>query len=232
MRWGRLVHSVILEPEVAFIRLTVWEGKVKRGKAWDEFEQKAKDGHKEVVTKQELAELQELSNNVHANRHAHRLIEATEHEVSLFWEDEVYGKAKARLDGLNPEERVGIVEVKTTRKIDARGFGNDCANLGYPLQLGWYQEAAVQAIGKKLPVTIICIENKAPFDCVVRTVPQSVLDKGLEEAVEQARKYRIAEHLGEFAGVNSEVEELLMPSWYTAVTEDVALEIGGEKVEV
>ena len=109
---GSLAHIAILEPEAFASKVSVFPGpitaKTRATNAWKEF---AAD-HELPILPDELPALMELPGAVHANRFAHDLLSRTEHEVSLFWHDSLYGQAKARLDGL--DGKVGIVELKTT----------------------------------------------------------------------------------------------------------------------
>ena len=230
MAWGSLVHGVVLEPDLFFDTLAVWNGD-KRGKAWSEFKADAEGQHLSVVTVDEMKDLTAISASVHGNRHANRLISQTQHEMSAFWGDDHYGPAKCRFDCICDDMALGIADIKTTRNITARLFGMDFFRMGYDLQFGWYREGARVITGKVLPVHVICIESSAPFDCCVRRVPESVMDAGLERGIELARKYRICEHLNRWDGVSSEIDDIEVPGWMGG-SERVELTMGGEKVEV
>ena len=237
MRWGTLAHLVVLEPERFHKETVMWTGReLKSGKnkgettfahsgaEWEEFEAEAERTGRTPVDEPECDELLALSNSVHANRHAHRLIAGSEHELSLFWTDRRYGPAKARVDGYG-KRSIGLVEYKTTAQVAPEAFGRTFFNLHYGLQLAWYRHALQTIYRRKtMPVHVIVSEAKPPHDCVVYRVSDEVLDAGYERAVEVAMRYRICEHLCEYPGVSSEIEELSLPAW---AKPDVELDFTG-----
>lgn len=211
MQFGKLAHAAILEPLVLVRDCTVWDGGDKRGSDWKAF--KAENGHKEIVSENELAKLNAVVSAVQANADAHRLITGSQHEVSCFWEDESYGLAKARLDGYFSG---GIVEVKTLANISQRAMSNQFVNMGYDIQAGWYQHAAmVCGLCMAKTVYMVYVESVEPFDVAVFTVPVRAITKGYETAEEIANRYRISEAEGLFLGVqDGAVRDLEMPAYY------------------
>ena len=55
MRMGRLIHAAVLEPDVFNQNAVVFEGKTRRGKAWDEFKAEHAEGW--IVTYDERDQL-------------------------------------------------------------------------------------------------------------------------------------------------------------------------------
>ena len=211
MRWGRLVHLAILEPSELPKRTAVWTEGRRAGKAWEAF--CASLGDREHVTPDEMAELLATSAAVHANHDAHRLIEATAHEVLVKWMDATLGPCKARLDGVG---KCGVLEIKTARNVAPRAFASQFFSMGYPLQLGWYGWAAEQIDGYESAQThVVAVSNTPPIDCVVYRVPSLVLERGRAEAIAIARRYRVCEQLGVFPGVDegNGVVDLEVPAW-------------------
>jgi hypothetical protein len=212
MRWGKIVHKAILEREAFFKTVSVFEGSVRRGQAWDQFQ--ADHDPEWILTTDQHAKLFALSAAVHANADAHRLIESSMHEVTAQWAGDEYGPAKARLDGFS--ERAGVVELKTARAINQRMFAKAFAGSGYDIQCGWYCEGANRAsLCKTFPAcNVIAIESKPPFDVAVYTISNTTLQVGLARAKKIAARYRDAERAGVFPGVSAGVTELVMPDWY------------------
>ena len=210
MRIGRFVHAAVLEPDVFFESACVWRGAVKRGKQWDEWCQE--NDAAMAISPHQLAELSQISAAVHANRHAHALIEATEHEVGFVWGHKRYGRGKARMDGQSAS--TGIMEYKTTQGIGLRQFTTNAYRMGYHVQLGWYAHGVEQVSGKIPQVHVVVQEQSAPYDCYVLRVPHQIIEVGIEEAVEIARRYHTHRHLNTFPGVaNGEIMEYELPSW-------------------
>jgi hypothetical protein len=213
MRWGSIVHKAILEPDEFFKCVAIHDG-IRRGKEWDAF--KALHAHAEDILKpSEHAKLFALSQAVHADQEAHRLITGTDHEMTITWEDQDYGGGKARLDGFS--RRDGVIEIKTTSKITPSEFGKQFVSMGYDIQCGWYCEGAqLCGMSKEIPAChIIAIESAEPFDVVVYKVPEMVVNVGRSKARKIARRYRTCEAAGVFDGVaGGGIAELVLPPWY------------------
>lgn len=217
LRWGRLVHSAILEPDLFFRRLAIYDG-VRRGKEWDKFE--ADHDPAFIVKPDEHAELFALSNAVHANAEAHRLITGSIHEMTVLWnrEQDGIGKCKARLDGWMEGEGL-IVELKTTTRITPAQFARQFLAYGYDLQAGWYADGVEMITNKKPAVVLVVIEAEPPFDVFTAPVPRLAIEQGQKQAREIARKYRDCEAAGQFPGVldgRAALDELPLPEWYGA----------------
>jgi hypothetical protein len=215
MRWGRLVHKAVLEP-VAFAECAVVFTSRRAGGAWEEFA--AQHAPEWIIKDDEKTELEAIIKAVHANTAAHELIEAAQKEVTLTWcmdacMDAI--KCKARLDGYHPD--IGIVELKTTSRIDPGAFGRQFVGMGYDLQCGWYSDGALNVFGGEAPVvTVIAVESDPPYDVAVYTVPRLALTIGAKRAREIARRYAQATIAGIFDGVSNGVTELLLPEYYGA----------------
>ena len=212
MRLGRLIHAAILEPDAFFQQAQVWHGP-KRGKEWTAF----KDEHDPewIVTAEEQADLLKMSNRVHADPTAHRLIDRTHHELSGYWTDDDYGVAKIRCDGYG--EKAGILELKSTARIAPYSFQRTAAQLGYHLKCGWYAYGIERITGKRPMVHIVSVEQQAPFDVIVYVVQDNLIDMGRDEAIEIAKRYnacRLMEHFPGIVGAG-EVQVLELPAWAT-----------------
>ena len=201
LRWGRLVHKAVLEPETYGVTVSVWEGGRRAGKDWTAFVDEA-GGKEWIVKADENATLLEMIAAVHGNTDAHRLIATSEHEKTVLWEG---GKARLDMDG-----DVWFADLKTTARID--GFGRQFFNLGYDIQFGWY----AHGVGAERAYAIV-LESAAPFDCVVYRIPDHIIDRGKEQAIEIARHYHVCELCGNFPGIGGgeTMMDLPVPAWIT-----------------
>ncbi|MHC4616321.1 MAG: PD-(D/E)XK nuclease-like domain-containing protein [Planctomycetota bacterium] len=217
MKMGRLMHSAILEPDSFFKSVAIWDGK-RSGKEFNDFVLERKTHN--IITSQEADKLERCRDSVYANAHAKHLITTTQHEQSIFWEGDTVKRCKARLDGV--AERPGVLELKTTGKIGPDEFARTAHNMAYLVQFGWYALAAnlIYPNGGWPPVHCICLEQQAPFDCVVYRIPAELVKRGCEEAIEIAKLYRISEELEHFDGVASEIVDFALPSWAEPKQED------------
>lgn len=211
MRWGKLVHKILLEP-MEFERIVfVYAGATRRGKDWDAFA--AVHDAEWIVKTDELNELYTIKQAVYENFDAKRILESCTPEVTLEWLDDDGGDCKARLDGYS--EQYGVVEVKTTSAIQNEAFGRQFVSMKYDLQCGFYSYGASKVMKRdKTPVTIIAIESEPPYDVAVYPVTSMVVGIGLSRALAIAKQYRACDVIGVYDGVSDGIQELLVPSWY------------------
>jgi hypothetical protein len=138
MKWGTLVHAAVLEPKRFWPTVAVFDGKVKRGKAWDAFVARAvANGRTIHISQREETDLLWLSERVE------KMGILTGHsEVSIFWRDERFGiDRKARLDHLAAG---WVYDLKTTSK-PLEDFIQSIEEYGYDRQGEWYWDAAESA---------------------------------------------------------------------------------------
>ena len=127
-----------------------------------------------------------------------------------------------RCDGFS--QRLGLLELKSTAAILPRKFANQCASLGYDMQLGWYAHGIEQNGMKCEKITLVAVESKPPYCVVVYDVPRELAEKGYEKASEIARAYLCCEATGHFPGVADERQTLELPEW---AEEDKAVNMEG-----
>jgi hypothetical protein len=147
---GRVVHLAAFEPERFRSRIAVWDGKVRNGKAWDDFE-KANAGL-EILTKNELAKCLAIQKAVQADAEAMKYVQGGRGEVSLCWtlhQQMTDGTTdaiacKGRMDFY---ARGALVDLKSTRDASREAFGRQAFGLNYHTQGAWFQDA-LAALGK------------------------------------------------------------------------------------
>lgn len=213
LRWGRLVHAAVLEPDAFAKRSTVWQGGRRSGKEWDAFAADHEPAW--IVTASESAKLATMRAALHSNSDAQRVIRWAKTEQALQWTDTLYGAGKALCDGITENASgVSLVEYKTTSKIAPYGFAAQAYGLGYHLQLAWYAHGIKSALGKyPSNVWLIAQEAKPPFDVVVYNVPTALLFSAYEKCVQIAARYRVHEMAGTFPGVADQVLTFELPSY-------------------
>ena len=216
MRWGTLVHSMVLEPDLSASKLSIFPGKTRRGKEWDAF----CESHDEqwIVKEEEYAKLYGIKKAVMLVDEAREIIENTHHELTVTW-DENGHDCKARLDGYSAKR--GILELKTTGQIEPRRFMRTAADLAYHVRMGWYHRGIEIKEGISVPVTMVTVEADEPHDVVIYHLPPSVTEKSKTKAIETANKYWdccAAEHWpGVADGVVLDYE---LPHWADAYAVD------------
>ena len=230
MQFGNKYHSLILEPEMFKSAYCVmpnfamdFDNVDAKGKqtmspltnfcrsAKKAFMEKAEADKMEVIDQDEFDRAMEMRRSIAEKPRAMELLRSSEAEVTLFGEiDDM--EFKARLDLLSSST---ICDLKGTRSVIESKFGSDAAKLGYGFKLAIYREIARQVTGEVLPVEIIAVESAGDFDCVVYTVPDAVLDEGLEFVHETIAEYRECERTGRWTGVDkgSDTLPLYWPNW-------------------
>ena len=224
MRWGRLGHSSLLEPERLERDLAVFDGATKKGNAWDAF--KLENEGKEIITEEEATRLAEMIEMVYANPVAKEFLTSCQHEVSMFWDGE-YGRGKGRMDGYNPNQ---INELKFT--ADVTRFKDTAARMLYHVKCGWYQVGVRALTGKLLPVYVMAVEADPPHDVMLYEYDVDTIAIGRDVAQAVAKQYRECQKTGEYPGVCSDIRTLRLPEWMMAGEKPLALVVGGQSIEL
>jgi len=210
MRLGRMMHLAILEPakldEVPVIEANTWQTKAAREALAEA------NGH--IMLCHEYDRVVKVRDAVRRNKLARSMVQVMTAEVTIQWDDDIYGKAKARADGIN---NTAILDVKTTRgKIDDDTLTRLSWNMGYHLQAGWYCEGAVKS--GMIPSTpgfyMLFVQQDEPHDLRVVRMDTALVERGRKDAIKIARDYRACEACGVFPGVDSDqIGVLEAPHW-------------------
>ena len=225
MRFGRLAHQAVLEPERFARAVTVWTGSSRRGSVWNAFCRKHRG--REIVTQAERARLNRIAAAVRSHCQAKHFLDGARTEISVTWETKRYGPAKARFDALAGD---ALVELKLTGDVSPFAFERTAYRMGYHLQLGWYDEAQRKAkLGVK-DFILVAVEAEEPFDVIVYRPLRMYVSEGRKLAVKLARAYWRAQGKGSFAGQSDDVEPLRLPGY--AIVGPAALTIGGKELAV
>lgn len=130
-------------------------------------------------------------------------------ELTILWDDDQWGKCKARFDGWN--EKLGLIvdlKVMSGGSHDPRKFGYASVKFGYDIQAAWYTRAA-KAAGLELNDFVFIVLEKDYYDSSVLIAPPGMIAAGeselayawanLNEGLEKAGR---GESAGRFSGVN------------------------------
>jgi exodeoxyribonuclease VIII len=173
MRFGRLTHALVFEPTTLAAEFAVWAGGRRAGGEWEQF--RNANILRTIVREEDMTAALEIQAAVRAHPIAAALLLDGEAEQTVTWTDADTGIAcKGRLDWLTPS---ALVDLKTTRDVDVRAFGQHAAALLYHCQLAFYQ-MGLDANGMKRTVKIIAVESDAPHDVAVFDLNEDVLWAG------------------------------------------------------
>lgn len=175
LRVGRVTHAMILTPD-APADVAVYEGKVRYGKAWDEFVAAHPDAT--IVKRDELATAERMRAAVMAHPVARALLTGGEGEVTMRWTSPEGVMCRARADYLTRDG--GLVELKTTRFATPRAFMREAASRLYHAQVAFYEdglEANAPDVYRPEPF-VIAVENVEPHDVTVHRFSIEKVDAG------------------------------------------------------
>ncbi len=217
--WGRAAHCLLFEPDKFTERFHCWSER-RAGKEYDFFAKAARECGAEVLNIKQFSSVVEAGKAFAACQEVKPLICSGAAEVSVFTVEEIEDhdgeihsvQMKHRLDWINGSP-LGIVDLKSTRNMNSRGFSRDFYSYYYDVKLGLYQRAVEKLTGTKYPVTVVLLEKKPPFDIAIMPVPNEVLERGARRALNVLRDVVQAIKTKNWPGKGSEELVLETPSW-------------------
>lgn len=201
--FGRLVHTVILEPHkldtYAVLNADIIGVKANGDKAdnptatkaWKDAVFAAKQDGLTVIGGQMLDKANAIANAVREHPEAGRLLAAaTDTEVSAYAEHPSGAMVRARFDALHPR---GIVDVKTCRDADPEQFGRVVHGLMYHVSAANYIDIA-RANGLAADeYALICVEKEptpgGDYRVAVMEIHEDAIDKGRELMAEACDRW-------------------------------------------
>jgi exodeoxyribonuclease VIII len=170
MRLGSAGHAILLEQPIA-----VYTGKVRRGKAWETFEEEHVG--QVVVNQREHDEARRMVDSIMKHRDARQLIFSDDAAMEKRLEWSALGRSCAG----TPDVRTGryVVDLKTTRCSEPSKFNRDGTWRYYHAQLAWYLDGVVASgIGKPSEAYIVAVESTKPWPVTVLRLTDRALDQG------------------------------------------------------
>lgn len=204
MRLGSGVHSLLLGGPP----LVVYPGKVRNGKAWDQFQADNKDAL--ILSRSEMAKAVAMNAAVRADDVANRVLFADEmvYEKTILWK-QLGRDRRCTPDAMN---RSILVDLKTTRDASPDRFKWDAIRMGYEIQMGDYAQAFEDLNGHPpRDVYLIAVENKAPFAVTTWRLTPAALDKGKRTAAECLQRLLECEQTGVWPGYSAGVLDFDIP---------------------
>lgn len=209
---GRAVHASVFEAHTFGTKFVVWDGGDRRGKDWAAF--KESNANATILKADEMALVMAMAEAVCTDREAAQYIEGGDHERPITWRDPATGiLCKARPDSVNRSSRL-LVDLKTTRSIDARRFGNECARLGYHLQMAHYEAGCVHALGwVPQDVVLISVEKEPPHDVGVFKIKSDDREIAADEIAYLLQRVRECRESNHWPGRYDSAQLLNLPAY-------------------
>jgi len=183
MRLGSCVHSLLLEPDSFDAHWHVCDTSSRATKTYKE-EARAYPDHR-IILASEFETVQRMVDNVLAVPLAVKLLEATEHEASLYFDlcdlpgksRHFKGRGRARIDMMGDP----FGDLKTTRDAGPgpRHFGREVSLLRIKLRMAWYRDAIAVVTGDAPSrAFLIAVANNGPCQVGLYELTRDDLDQG------------------------------------------------------
>lgn len=218
-RIGRAAHMMLLEPQ-KFRELYIVQpdfGAMQSSKnraARDEWKQQ-QDPQAVIVTEDELNHLVGMMESVMEHPTASNMLKNGRPECSLHWRDEETGVlCRGRPDYLvnDKDDNIHLIDFKTSRDIRPGIFARDAHRLNYGVQLAFYHDGIVQALGRQpASITIIAVEKEPPYEAVCYPLEDKWFEKGQEAYRHALSLYKKCRDTGKWPAYQSNAQLLSMP---------------------
>jgi hypothetical protein len=228
MRFGRAVHTAVLEPDRFPLECVVWDGGDRRGNAWKEFAAFHCDST--ILKEDEYATCLAVRDAVRSHPAAAPLL-VGDSEIVLEWTDPDTGLAcKARLDKAHDG---CAVDLKTTTTTDPGEFGRTSGRLLYHCQLAFYQRGLRECgmAGAESVPRVIAVEVAPPYDVVVFALAADAFMTGEMLVGDLLHHVASCRERNEWPGRFANEQELYLPPWMVAEPDGglgLGITIGGE----
>lgn len=193
MQLGSALHLAFLEPEEAKEKIVTWEGKVRRGKEWDEFKALYQD--KIILTINQTAQLAGMMQAMRANPYISAVSEMIS-DVEITEIGQACGlRCKGRIDALGfPDDEIGW-DLKKVATADPFKFQRAIVDYGYDIQGALYCE-----LFELDRFILIAVEEDPPHDVVPYELSPAMLRNGARKLEACAAVIRQAEKSGVWPG--------------------------------
>lgn len=213
LQLGRAVHALALAPVEFGAEFVRYEGR-RAGKAWEQFRQGTRG--RTILRPQDYAKAAAMADAVRTHPLVTPYLTLGTFERPMQWQDLDTGIAcKARADWIQPHTRT-LIELKTTRSIEASRFGFDVRRYRYAGQLMYYAGGVSASLGwTPETILIVAVESAPPYDVGVFELDTSARQHGANEAHEALSRLAECRRTDRWPGRYSERQTLLIPSFAT-----------------
>lgn len=207
MRLGTVCHICVFEPDDLLRRVVLWDGARRYGKDWDAFCDA--NAGKVILTEQFYRRALAVRDAANADAQVREIVkQKAEIEPSLAWTHEATTApmqlaCKGRPDFVADR----IYDLKTVFGLQKSDGGRDAMywmalERGHFHQQGGYQSGWLAATGERKTSSIIYIETKPPFDCMVKDIDDVAQDIAAHQWRESLEVIARGMHTGQWPGRN------------------------------
>lgn len=176
---GRLVHALVFEPEIVNNEYAIWTGGRRAGADWTAFV--AENAGRTILKADDVDEATRIADAVRRCPLVEPYLTGGTFERVIQWTDRATGIACKGILDLHHGPKRALVDLKTSRTIDAHRFGNIAHAYGYAGQIAHYRDGLVTLGEEPIECFIIAVENAAPYDVAIFELDDDALQYGIEE---------------------------------------------------
>jgi len=207
---GQLVHMLLLEFDkveetyhlYAHINRSTKDGKA-QAKELEEIEKSGK-----ILVKTEIMQKAlELVEAVRKNSIACSIIDGSEVEKSIYWQDESGITFKSRPDIIKDTI---VADIKTCKDVSEKGFQRSCIDYGYYLQAAM-AKLALESIQRQFVRFVFICVDKITHDVVVYVLDEQAIEYGLNQFKFLSGK--LEQDLAENDWLKPRIKTLSVPRW-------------------
>ena len=218
--FGTYVHALILEPDTVDEEFAIFEGKTRRGKAYDEFLENNEG--KIIITSSQSVKAKEMVAQLKVNRKANNIIDLKEGSVEQTLCAELEGiKVKVRTDYNNQTAAIIgehvipfgiIVDIKTTSDpIDIFSIGKTIARYDYDLSAALYIDVLQQQFATE-QTFIFCFLSKITNEVEIYQASDEMIENGRRKYKAAIRKLKEARKTGIYYSEDA-IPTVNLPYW-------------------
>lgn len=214
MMLGTAFHAAVLEPERFLAEYAVAPDIKRTTKAGKEAfaEWQAQNIGKISLSAEQMTMIKAMRESVFANPIAKKLVEMTQHEISVYADlDGVL--CKCRPDGWSQSEGI-MIDLKSAKDASPEGFQKAVANGRYHVQNAYYKRIVESLTGERQEAFyfLVC-EKEPPFALAMYELDPLTVEIGERTAEDDLRVFRDAVERGEWNAYARTIQPLSLPRW-------------------
>jgi hypothetical protein len=182
LNFGKAFHLYILEKDKFDSEVAVFNGKTRRGKEWDAFNE-ANVG-KIIISSKEDFKIREMGESLFSKGAIKELLNHkgnTCEQVAIGKIHDTFCKGKA--DIVN-KGRGWVIDLKTTQSVNPKDFRRSCYKYGYHRQAYFYKE-----LFNAETFVFICVEKEPPYAVGLYYTSDEFIEQGQDEVLHLLEQY-------------------------------------------
>lgn len=217
MKFGTLVHSLILEPQEFRARLRSMPdfGDMRSSKNREQRDSWIADQPENalLVSSEDMSALTGITQSVLRHSIAAKLFNGATKEISGYFRDpETSVACRIRPDAISAD--CGLIDIKTTIDASRDEFSRSIQKYGYHTQLAFYAKGIKEITGTFPPfVAIVAIEKSPPYATAVYVLDEAAMEIGTNKVNQGLARYAECVRNNHFPSYQEVAENISLPNW-------------------